>query len=54
MPEFTQAEPNLWQWGDWFIAFAYDRFWLLVSSGVEYGPFQYFDTALQHAQDIAA
>lgn len=51
---FVQVEYNLWQCGDWFIALAYDRFWLLVSSGIEYGPFRYFDDALRYAGDVAA
>lgn len=50
---FVQAGPDLFQWGDWFIALAYGRWWLLVSSGIEYGPFRHFDDALRYAGDVA-
>lgn len=51
---FVQVEYNLWAWGDWFIALAYDSWWLLVSSGIEYGPFRDFDAALRYAGDVVA
>jgi len=53
-PVFIQVEYNLWAWGDWFIALAYDKWWLLVSSGIEYGPFRDFDAALRYAGDVVA
>jgi hypothetical protein len=51
---FVQVEANLFQWGDWFIALAYGRWWLLVSSGIDYGPFFNFNDALRYAGDVGA
>ena len=44
-PEFECIGPDLWQWKDWFIAYAFGRFWLLTAAAREFGPFQNFDQA---------
>lgn len=53
MPQFVNAGPSLWEWGDWYIAQAYGKYWLLVSSGIEYGPFLHFGDALNYAGEVA-
>lgn len=50
---FVKEAPNLWTWGDWHITCLYDGFHLLVSSGVEYGPFRIFEEVLEHAASVA-
>jgi len=41
-------------WGDWSITYAYNPvgWYLRVSSGVTYGPFQTSEAAKQHAEDV--
>lgn len=45
-------DPALWSWGDWYISRERDGFHLIVSSGVEYGPFPTLDAVKQHAEDV--
>jgi len=51
--EYTD-DPGLWAWGDWYISRegADELYMLIVSSGVEYGPFKTFDEAKQHAENV--
>jgi hypothetical protein len=45
--------PNLWMWGDWVIAqIVGDGYYLMVSSGVQYGPFATWELVTQHAEDV--
>ena len=44
-PEYTSVEPDLWQWKDWYIAYAFGSFWLLTAAAREFGPFENFDKA---------
>jgi hypothetical protein len=55
---------GLWFWGDWYISRVVRAdliglpdpkpygYWLIVSSGVKYGPFSTLDAAKQHAEDV--
>lgn len=51
---WTEIEQNLWGWGDWSICHITDGYHLIVSSGVEYGPFLTWDEVTQHAEDVRA
>ena len=44
-PEFQRIEPDLWQWRDWFIAYAAGSFWLLTAAAREFGPYPDFEKA---------
>ena len=44
-PTFDQIDSDLWQWNEWFIAYACGSFWLLTAAAREFGPFQHFDQA---------
>ena len=50
--EWKSNEPHLWHWGDWFIAEDIDGFYLIVSSGVQYGPFDTFEAVKAHAENV--
>lgn len=48
--EHTDA-PTIYAWGDWTICEICGWF-LIVSSGVEYGPFGTKEAAMQHAENV--
>lgn len=50
---FKNDGPNLWTWGDWYITCVTDGFHLCVSSGVTYGPFKTWVSAIAKAADVA-
>jgi len=52
--EWVEESPCLWRWGDWYISRRANGYHLIVSSGVEYGPFLSFSDAKQHAEDVRA
>lgn len=46
-------DPHCWSWGDWAIVLIDGAgFYLCVSSGVEYGPFDTFAAAQLHAENV--
>ena len=45
-------DPSIWAWGDWAITRELNGYHLLVSSGVEYGPFATFEQVKQHAENV--
>jgi hypothetical protein len=47
-------DPGLYSWGDWHIARdgAGGLWHLIVTSGVEYGPFTSLEAAKQHAENV--
>lgn len=49
--EHTDA-PHCWAWGDWCITLIGDGYWLIVSSGIEYGPFSTWDAVTEHAENV--
>jgi hypothetical protein len=49
---WDQVEPNLYQWGEWFISQETSGFRLLISSGQSYGPFPTMDRALLCAENV--
>jgi hypothetical protein len=49
----TTADPNLWMWGDWVIVqITGQGYYMIVSSGIEYGPFANWELVTQHAEDV--
>lgn len=52
-PEFAYIDKDLWQWNDWFIAYANGGFWLLTSAAREFGPFGHFDDAYCQTRALA-
>jgi hypothetical protein len=49
---WTKESAGLWCWGDWTIAEMSTGYWLVVSSGVEYGPFRSKEAAESHAESV--
>jgi len=45
-------DPTLYSWGDWTIALMENGWHLIVSSGVEYGPFNILDLAKECAENV--
>jgi hypothetical protein len=51
-PDFASIDHGLWQWREWFIALAYDDFWILTPTPREFGPFSSFDDALAKVAEL--
>jgi hypothetical protein len=55
MDDEHTGDPHCWAWGDWCITLINgEGYWLIVSSGVEYGPFATWDAVTQHAENVRA
>jgi hypothetical protein len=50
--QFKNVDSDLWQWRDWFIAFAYGGFWLITPTPREFGPFEDLDAALRTVDQL--
>ncbi|HEY4357401.1 MAG TPA: hypothetical protein VGN16_16745 [Acidobacteriaceae bacterium] len=50
--QFKNVDNELWQWRDWFIAFAYGGFWLITPAPRELGPFEDLDAALRTVDQL--
>ena len=52
-PEFTSIDNDLWQWNEWYIAYANGAFWLLTAAAREFGPFYSFEEAYDETRCLA-
>ena len=53
--EWTPSEGErvtCWYWGDWSITLIGGGYYLLVSSGISYGPFATWNEVTQHAENV--